>query len=57
MKKIIIVFVSVLILLTVSIYSILYTLRNVSIDSINMETGTVLINVYGNIWEYEFFTE
>ena len=57
MKKIIIVFVSVLILLTVSIYSILYTLRNVSIDSINMETGTVSVNVCGNIWEYEFFTE
>ena len=57
MKKIIIVFVSVLILLTVSVCSILYTLRNVSIDNVNMKTGTVSINVNGNIWEYEFFTE
>ena len=57
MKKMIIVFVSVLILLTVSLGSILYTLRNVSIDNVNMEAGTVSINVYGNIWEYEFFTE
>ena len=57
MKKIIIAFVSVLILLTVSIYSILYTLRNIEIDSVNMKTGTVSVNVCGNIWEYEFFIE
>ena len=57
MKKLASVIVFALILLTVSVCLILYTLRNIEIDNVNMETGTVSINVYGNIWEYEFFIE
>ena len=57
MKKLDSIIVFAFALLTVSVCSILYTLRNIEIDNVNMETGTVSINAYGNIWEYEFFTE